>query len=424
MTKIHLSGIDFFQVLVDHHIRRKKGPGHVTRLAIFLKGKLKKEALEQAVFENELCQQIARLRLDSHWGLGYSTLFFTKRKIAIPIDYQEVLDKNIPSELLNAPLDFHHNPPLAIQVLFFKNEDKTCLLFSFHHTVFDHAGVQALVHSLNGKTGVPLFPPKPKHPPFSERFKAFFRAIGFAFKQGNAKMTAIERPLPKIGKRSIVFKEVVFTKSESQAMLENSKKHGVTHNRSAFLLACVCKALHDKIFSQQQKHSFIWAPVPVNFRKKGGQDAVLLNGLSFLFYKLSPADLATVDSTVAAIQAQMKSQMRRQLPQAFLEFTNGYRFVPLPIYYPMFNLPSWGKLSTFSFSSLGESFPGLEHFLGLPVLDIQNFPSNFIVPGLTVVFYEFRGQLRLMSSWVEGQFSSREQAEVLGAIKVLLLSTR
>jgi hypothetical protein len=137
MTKIHLSGIDFFQVLVDHHIRRKKGPGHVTRLAIFLKGKLEKEQLEQVVLENELCQQIARLRLDSHWGLGYSTLYFTQGRggskpprPSIPIDYQEILGKNIPSELLNAPLDFHKKPPLAIQVLYFKNEEKTCLLFS------------------------------------------------------------------------------------------------------------------------------------------------------------------------------------------------------------------------------------------------------------------------------------------------------
>jgi hypothetical protein len=431
MTKIHLSGIDFFQVLVDHHIRRKKGPGHVTRLAIFLKGKLEKEQLEQVVLENELCQQIARLRLDSHWGLGYSTLYFTQGRggskpprPSIPIDYQEILGKNIPSELLNAPLDFHKKPPLAIQVLYFKNEEKTCLLFSFHHTVFDHAGVQALIHALNGKTGVPLFPPKPLRPPFSERFKAFFRAIGFAFKEGNASMTAIEKPLPRGSQRRIVFREIVFTKEETAAISANSKAHGTVHHRSAFLLACTCKALHDGVFSQQKKHSFLWAPVPVNFRKKGGQDAVLLNGLSFLFYKLKPADLANLEASVSAIQQQMREQMRRQLPQAFLEFTNGYRFVPLPIYYPMFNLPSWGKLSTFSFSSLGESFSGLEHFLGLPVLDIQHFPSNFIVPGLTVVFYEFRGQLRLMSSWVAGQFSGEEQAGVLAAMKVLLLSTR
>ncbi|MCB0521982.1 MAG: hypothetical protein H6577_05690 [Lewinellaceae bacterium] len=415
-----LSGIDFFQVLVDHHIRRKKGPGHVTRLAIFLEGRLERERLERAVAENDLCRRIARLRLHSHGGLGYSYVAETKKPGCLPVSFHEADSATIPAGCLNAPLDFHQRPPVGIQVFFFNNPARTCLLFSFHHTVFDHAGVQAFIRSLNGERGVALFPGRPFHTPVPRRFQAFFKAIGFAFTQGNTKMTEFGRPLPA-GQKAIVFKEVVFSKEETRAAAANSARYGAGHNKSAFLLAAVCKALHDNIFSRQQKHGFIWTPVPVNFRKKGGQDAALLNGLSFLFYKLRIQDLATLTSTVDAIQLQMRDQVRRRLPHAFVEFVNGYRFVPLPIYYPMFNLPSLGKLSTFSFSSLGDSFHGLDEFLGLPVADIQNFPSNLIVPGLTVIFYEFRGHLRLMSSWVDGWFSEAEQAAILGYIKSLVV---
>lgn len=415
----YLSGIDFFQVLVDHHIRRKKGPGHVTRLAVYLQGRLEQEQLEKALQANELCRQIARMRLNNHLGLGYSTLVFKKNECRIPISLHEISGVAIPAGLLQSALDFHCQPPLELKLLHFKEEEKTCLLFTFHHTVFDHAGVQAFVRSLNGEKGIALFPDRPYHTAGPERLHDFFKAIGFAFKQGNKKMTSFERHLPQ-GPKAVVFREVVFSKEETHAAAVNSGRYGAAHNKSAFLLATACKALHDRVFSRQHKHGFIWTPVPVNFRKKGGQEAVLLNGLSFLFYKLRAADLAALESTVGAVQAQMREQVRHRLPHAFVEFANGYRFVPLPIYYPMFNLPSLGKLSTFSFSSLGESFHGLESFLGLPVLDIQNFPSNFIVPGLTIIFYEFRGRLRLMSSWVDGWFAEAEQEEILLAIKSLI----
>jgi hypothetical protein len=88
----------------------------------------------------------------------------------------------------------------------------------------------------------------------------------------------------------------------------------------------------------------------------------------------------------------------------------------------MFNLTSLGELSTFYFYYLGNTFAGLDTFLGHEVIDVKNYPSNSIVPGLTVIFYEFRGQLRLMSSWVEGWFSEEEQQDLLFKIKRMLLN--
>jgi hypothetical protein len=117
----------------------------------------------------------------------------------------------------------------------------------------------------------------------------------------------------------------------------------------------------------------------------------------------------------------MKSQMRRELPQAFIDFTEGYWYMPMPFYYPMMNLPSWGKLSSFSFSTLGNTFTGMNDFLSLPVSEIKNYPSNSISPGFTFLFYEFRGQLRLMTSWVMGQYSNKEQENVINCIKELML---
>ena len=92
----------------------------------------------------------------------------------------------------------------------------------------------------------------------------------------------------------------------------------------------------------------------------------------------------------------------------------------LRFYYQMLKLPSWGKLSSFSFSVLGNTFEGLHSFAGHEIIDIKNYPSNSVTPGITFLFYNYKGCLHLMSSWVKGQYSIEIQNEVLHEIKAQL----
>ena len=416
-SRKRLKGIDYFQLLIDHHNKKKGGLGHIVRLSIWLDGIMDEKLFRQRIDRNPICQQIAKIRITQHGGVGYPKIIFKETNTSIPIAFHDSNTNEISNAILNTPVLVYEEPPFNIQVIYLKN-GCTCLLFSFHHILFDHVGVQSLLASINGEQNIALFPSKLPGRPLLQRVNAFFKAIGFAFKQGNYKMSTPTRPLPAKNPNWLSYQEHIFTKEETLAINNN-----LGLKKGDFLLACVCKALHQKIFSQQKNHQFIWVPVPVNFRPKGKRGAVLMNGLSFLFYKLTVADLKNIDSTMKSIHSQMKDQIRKKLPRAFIHFANAYWYVPLPIYYPMFNLPSLGKLSSFSFSSLGNSFPDFDHFLNLPVLDIKNYPSNPISPGLTIVFYEFRGQLRLMTSWVEGWYSTEEQTDIINSIKDLMLKS-
>ena len=419
--RFYLSGIDYFQLLIDHHNKKNGGLGHEARLAIFLRGFLPEKTLREHLAANAHCRQLAQVRIDKKWGLGYPSIVFTKKPTEIPVTSHTLDSDTLPDAFLNIPVPAYTAPPLHVQLLYLPN-GHTCVLFSFHHILFDYSGVESFIASLGGAgQSIPLLPaPEPKRP-FFVRFKAFFRAVAFTFKEANYKMTVPEKPLPVAPLQWTTYRELSFSTRETQQFLENCRKNGSAFSPSTFQLACVSKALHDQMFSRQRRHRFIWAPVPVNVRRKGVPGAILSNGLSFLFYKLKPADLGTVDQALKSIQYQMKEQMRKGLPQAFVDFADGYWYMPLPIYYPMFNLPSWGRLSSFSFSTLGNSFPNLTEFMGLPVLDVVNYPSNSIAPGLTILFYEFRGQLRLMSSWVKGWYTAEEESSLLARIKALML---
>jgi hypothetical protein len=139
-----------------------------------------------------------------------------------------------------------------------------------------------------------------------------------------------------------------------------------------------------------------------------------------LFYKIPSGGISDLTSLIKELKVQMKDQMRKDMPNAFIDFVEGYKFMPMPFYYPMLNLPSWGKLSSFSFSVLGDTFGDLNTFAGLPVTDIKNYPSNSVSPGITFLFYEYKNQLRVMTSWVKGQYADEVQINVHDYLRKIL----
>jgi len=420
-NRYFLKGIDYFQLLIDHHNKRFGGPGHEARLAVYFNGKVDVNVISKIISENELCRQLQSLHISKTFGLGYPALIFSEVKKNIPISFHSLETNEIPNECLNIPVDVYNQPPIHIQVFHFKNNQSGVLL-TFHHILFDFAGVQSFIYSLSGIKDVAMMPGAPQHSAFLTRARRFFRGIFFTFREANMKMTTTERPLPEKKPLTIVYKEIEFDENETKAVLNNGVQYGLGINKSIHHVASASKALHDVIFRNQQNHSFIWVPVPVNIRRKGGRDAILFNGLSFLFYKLRPSTLDSLDQTIGEIKLQMKDQMYKELPAAFVDFADGYRYVPLPLYYPMMNLPSWGRLSSFSFSTLGNTFTELKELFGVPVAEIKNYPSNSISPGVTFLFYEFRGKLRVMTSWVKGQYSDSEHDMVLKRVKDLMLN--
>ena len=193
------------------------------------------------------------------------------------------------------------------------------------------------------------------------------------------------------------------------------QSNGTALNPGIFQLAAISDALYKNIFCKGK--GFLWIPVPMNIRRKGEYDSLLGNGLSFLFYKLNKEDFETHDKTIMSLRKQMLNQVGSKMPEAFYDFSEAYRFMPFFFYYPMLNLPSLGKLASFNFSTLGEVFSGLDEFLGKKVLSISNYPSNAISPGFTFLFYNYRGTLRMVSSWVHGQYTKEEQLRIINDIK-------
>lgn len=411
----YLHGVDYFQLLIDHHGKRLGGPGHIVRLAVEVKGELSATFLKNKIQESTRLLQLTKLRLrGSRWS-GFPYFTFEGEEVLPVFEKAEAIfekEKDI-------SLDPYQEPPFRIDI--FKKEASTLCWFSFHHIFFDHIGIQAFIKALNGDRGIALAAPNPKPLSLGQNIRSYFKAANFAFIDGNFNMTRHEKGLPILKHKTIVVHRYTFSEGAKQAILRRCSQMTPGNSLNSFLLACVSKATHDEIFSKQRKHKFLWVPALVNIRPKAGPVFMLRNYLSFLFFKLKPSVLSNLEATAKAVFNQMRTQAGKDLPKAFNDFAQTYLFMPREIYYWMWQMPSMGRMSAFSFSYLGQSFVGFDAFLGKQVLDIRNYPSNAIRPGISVIFYEFREELRMEISWVKGWYG----AEIEKAVreKIVRLAT-
>ncbi|MBL0340144.1 MAG: hypothetical protein IPP71_04015 [Bacteroidetes bacterium] len=145
-------------------------------MAIYLEGKLDQQKFQQALDVNSHYQQLQAIRVSKAFGLGYPSITFTNAKGKIPVLFQELEGNDIPENALNIQVKVYENPPINIQVFYLSN-NTTCVLFTFHHILFDFAGVQSFIASLCGMENIPLLPTESKPRPFTKRFKSFFEAV-------------------------------------------------------------------------------------------------------------------------------------------------------------------------------------------------------------------------------------------------------
>ncbi|MBL0340145.1 MAG: hypothetical protein IPP71_04020 [Bacteroidetes bacterium] len=101
-------------------------------------------------------------------------------------------------------------------------------------------------------------------------------------------MTIEEKALPHHKPHLTTYKEITFTEAEKLRIYENVSKHGLSLNTGMYLLAGVSQGMHDEIFSKQKSHNFIWAPVPVNVRKRERPMQFCSTGYHFYFTNSVP----------------------------------------------------------------------------------------------------------------------------------------
>src|SRR5437016_364856 len=114
-----------------------------------------------------------------------------------------------------------------------------------------------------------------------------------------------------------------------------------------------------------------------------------------LMLQFLPEHLDSLASAVAALKMQTVQALRQGLVDSSRLLTDLFRFLPLPIYMAILKQGLRGEICSLFYGDTGAVNPALTTFLGAPVRDLLHVAAVTPSPGLGVVFYYFRGQLRV-----------------------------
>jgi NRPS condensation-like uncharacterized protein len=356
----------------------------------------------------------------THFGIGFPAWKESPGLSEVVVNINTHDGECVPEAALQLSLNPYNGPPIDISAYYLKG-NKTAIVFTFCHILFDFSGVQAYIFSLAGlleSNGISIHSDKGNR---IGKWRLFFKAVSFVFSRGTVAMQTTRSRIPAKRPVKLKYDLVSFDAVQTDRIQQSIARNGLSFLPSAYFSAVVAKALNDELFKISNESSFLWIPIPVSNRKKENAGILLGNHLSFLFLRLFKSDLSSKRTALDSVKEQMFKSINEKIPDSLAVFCRNYKLMPLPFYYPMLQLPSLGKMSSFSFSMLEEVFPGMQSFMGHKVLQIENHPSNTIQPGITFLFYRLDDKINLSISWLDGQYESKIQLAVADRIKNLLM---
>ena len=163
-------------------------------------------------------------------------------------------------------------------------------------------------------------------------------------------------------------------------------------------------------------------PVPVGLRLKGSVEPLFSNQMTMLMAQFLPEQLNSTADAVAALKSQTASALRAGLLESGVVLAELFRFLPLPIYVMMLKQGLRGEICSLFYGDTAAVTPLLTTFLGATIEDFVHIGATTPSPGLGVIFYFFRGLMRVTVFHLENHFSNTKAAEFAANLRQCLLN--
>jgi hypothetical protein len=201
---------------------------------------------------------------------------------------------------------------------------------------------------------------------------------------------------------------VRFSEEESRDIISQCESIGLSYYHSLFYLAAATRAVHAVRKQNTDDTVPYLVPVPLNLRRKGGNGPAFSNNVSFLFYRITPGEIADLKTIVVSLKSQMKNQVMQEIPHSYAEMMKILRRLPLPFYSRLLSGPTRGQLASFFFSYTGECCSEMDSFMGQPVREVTHLAPATSIPGLSVVFMRHRNCLKMILSFRDSLFNEKD----------------
>ncbi|MDA0989647.1 MAG: hypothetical protein O3A51_02705, partial [Verrucomicrobia bacterium] len=192
-------------------------------------------------------------------------------------------------------------------------------------------------------------------------------------------------------------------------------------NRSHYYLAACARAVTTVVAERGDPVGDIVVTLPQDRRRRGAAGPILMNQVTFLFYRIPAAALDSMSGTVAELAKQMMDLMRQDFPALFLRMMLLFRYLPPWLHRFLLQQPTRKRMASFFFSDTGHSLDGFTHFMGVPVLTASHIPPNMVPPGLTFIFSRCQGRLAISLGSTAEDIRSEERDRLVDQLRRELL---
>ena len=425
--KVRLSGADCFHLVLDKHAKKHGAGGNVMRKIFYFKNPLSLNKIDGILKNSPIIYWLCNIELVPGSLFRAPYWKYTDRNNEIILREHKVAAENeIPAAIQERDITINAERFIEADLLYYPS-GACAFILSWNHILLDARGTTLLFDHLNHITDNKyinfdnFFPAPEKKPNIIKYIRNMYKVKKFVQTSSKAPVSSIADKNTKSSEGITRYKTFHFNIEETKKIHSNAFKTGSRFGPTLFFIAC-CSHVIYKFNRQRNKDGDIWLPVPYDGRLKGSVGPLISNCVAFLFYRISPAEMNTVNQTVKSLTAQMTAQIKDNMPQKYSMFLNMMRHIPLWLYYFLISRTGEGTFASFLYTSTGDNFNELRSLFGEPLSDLAMVPALTFPPGFTFVFLKHDDELNVDIAYSPDVINDNDLHLIEQNLKELLLA--
>lgn len=404
----------------DFELRRHGFAGNQCQIILELAEKISPEILKTRLgaLQNEFPILNARIGKIFRPKWKIPPVVKTQIQIRVHRDFPKLRQK-----LFNEPLRISRGELMRFDLI--ENAaGKMDLIFSWTHMLMDATAAEHFLAAVgDGKIALPKsnlqLVGAPKKWP--ERLDLMKKSVAqldqFCEQQPRAlKMRFADAP------RELDFRVEKFSAEETKIVRANAARFcGVLGLAQFHAVISILELhrLHQKIGAATKSYIL---PMPAGLRAKGKIEPLFSNQVDMLMLQFLPADLDSVERAVSILKMQALRALKENSISYGRKLAELFSFLPLPVFMRVLKHGLKGEICSLFFGDIANVNPKLENFLGARVENFTHIAAVTPSPGLGVIFYFFRGELRVSIVHAKTVLNENEIAEFSAALRNRLLN--
>jgi hypothetical protein len=416
-----LNGSDYLMLGFDYELRRRGFAGNSCQIVLELATAISPDALKKRLANLVNRYPILNARPGGiflpKWKLPHRTII--PPKVCVHRD-----SPDLRQQLANEPLVMKRGELLRFDLI-----ERDCsrmdVVFTWAHTLMDANSAEHFL-AIVGREDVPLpatqstLPARAKKS-LKERFKLAWKNIHQLdeFCKAAPRSVGLRRPTATVRQK---FRVEKFSAEETAHIRANGARlcgvlGGAQFHASVSMVEL--HRLHQRLGCDTPSYVL---PVPVGLRPKGSVEPLFSNQITMLMAQFLPDQLGSTADAVATLKSQTAAALRAGLLESGVLLAELFRFLPLPVYVAMLKQGLRGEICSLFYGDTAAVTPLLTTFLGATIEDFAHIGATTPSPGLGVIFYFFRGLMRVTVFHLENHFSDAEAAEFAANLRERLLN--